>query len=76
LVKGRYSYAFVEGPIDIPNNRSNAGVETTYLLFHRKLAARGFASWQRTHGGQVLARVPGRSAVATSLLTRRLVEES
>ena len=51
FLQGRYSYAFVERVIDIPNNRSNASVETTYLLLRRKLAARGFASWQRTHGG-------------------------
>lgn len=58
FVEGRYSYAFVERVIDIPNNRSNAGVETTYLLFHRKLAPRGFASWQRTHGGLRLGSPP------------------
>lgn len=58
LVEGHYSYAFVERVIDIPNNRSNAGVETAYLLFHRKLAARGFASWQRTHGGLLFGSLP------------------
>jgi hypothetical protein len=36
--------------IDIPNNRSNATVEGSYLLT-RKLVVRGFSSWQRTHGG-------------------------
>jgi hypothetical protein len=51
FVQGRYSYAFVERPIDVPNNRSNVIVEGTYLLLKRKLAVRGFASWQRTHGG-------------------------
>jgi len=51
LVEGHYSYAFVERVIEIGTNRSNAGVATTYLLFHRRLAARGFATWQRTHGG-------------------------
>jgi hypothetical protein len=50
-VQGRYSYAFVERVIGIPNNRSNANVEGAYLLLKGKLAARGFASWQRTHGG-------------------------
>ena len=49
-VQGSYSYAFVERVIDIPNNRSNASVEGSYLLT-RKLATRGFLSWQRTHGG-------------------------
>jgi hypothetical protein len=63
LVEGHYSYAFVERPIDIPDNRSNAGVETTYLLFRRKLAARGFASWQRTHGGLRLGSAPPASLV-------------
>jgi hypothetical protein len=51
MVQGRYSYAFVERVLDIPNNRSNAALEGTYLMFHRKLAARGITSWQRTHGG-------------------------
>jgi hypothetical protein len=50
-VQGRYSYAFVERVIGIPNNRSNANAEGAYLLLKGKLAARGFASWQRTHGG-------------------------
>jgi hypothetical protein len=49
-VQGRYSYAFVERVIDIPNNRSNATVEGAFLLT-RKLATRGWVSWQHTHGG-------------------------
>jgi hypothetical protein len=49
-VQGRYSYAFVERVIDIPNNRSNASGEVAFLLT-RRLAARGLVSWQRTHGG-------------------------
>ena len=49
-VQGRYSYAFVERAIDIPNNRSNATVEGAFLLT-RKLSTRGLVSWQRTHGG-------------------------
>ena len=57
-VQGRYSYAFVERVIGIPNNRSNASVEGTYLLLKGKLAARGFASWQRTHGGLRLGSLP------------------
>ena len=51
FVEGRYSYAFVERVIDIPNNRSNVSVEGTCLLLKRKLAVRGLASWERTHGG-------------------------
>lgn len=49
-VQGRYSYTFVERVLDIPNNRSNfvlqAGFQAT-----RRLALRGLAIWQRTHGG-------------------------
>lgn len=49
-LQGRYSYAFVERVLDIPNNRSNfvlqAGFQAT-----RRLALRGLAIWQRTHGG-------------------------
>lgn len=50
-VLGRYSYAFVERALDIPNNRSNIMLEGRYMLFKGKLAARGFTFWQRTHGG-------------------------
>ena len=50
-VLARYSYAFVERVLDIPNNRSNASVEGRYALLRGKLAARGFGLWQRTHGG-------------------------
>lgn len=49
-VQGSYSYAFVEQVIDVTSNRSNAAVETTYLLT-RKLAVQGSVLWQRTHGG-------------------------
>jgi hypothetical protein len=48
--QGRYSYAIVERPIDIPNNRSNARWEVSYGLT-RKLSTYGFVSWQHTHGG-------------------------
>ncbi len=57
-VQGRYSYAFVERVLGIPINRSNAGVEGTYLLLKGRLAARGIASWQRTHGGLRLGSLP------------------
>ncbi len=57
-VQGRYSYAFVERVLDIPMNRSNVSTEGTYLLLKGKFAARGFASWQRTHGGLRLGSLP------------------
>jgi hypothetical protein len=49
-VQGRYSYAFVERVLDIPNNRSNVVAEGSFVL-SRNLSVRGLASWQRTHGG-------------------------
>jgi hypothetical protein len=49
-VEGRYSYAFVERVIGIPNDRSNAAVETSFAMT-RKLSTRGTLSWQHTHGG-------------------------
>jgi hypothetical protein len=49
-VQGRYSYAVVEEPIDIPDNRSNARWEAAYQVT-RKLSTYGFVSWQHTHGG-------------------------
>jgi hypothetical protein len=49
-VQGRYSYAIVERPIDIANNRSNARWEAAYQLT-RRLSTYGFISWQHTHGG-------------------------
>jgi hypothetical protein len=49
-VQGQYSYAVVERPIDIPNNRSNARWEGAYQL-SRRLSTYGFVSWQHTHGG-------------------------
>ncbi len=60
-VLGRYSYALVERVLDIPNNRSNATVEGRYMLLRGKLAARGFASWQRTHGGLRIGSDPSTS---------------
>jgi hypothetical protein len=50
FVQGRYSHAFVERVLDIPNNRSNATVEGGFLIT-RRLAARGLLSWQHVHGG-------------------------
>ena len=49
-VQGRYSYAIVEQVLDLPNNRSNAALESAFLLT-RKVSARGVLSWQRSHGG-------------------------
>ena len=49
-VQGRYSYAFVERVLDIPNNRSNATVQGGFLVT-RRLAARGLLLWQHVHGG-------------------------
>jgi hypothetical protein len=49
-VQGRYSYAFVERVIDIPNDRSNVTVEGGFLIT-RRLAVRGLLLWQRVHGG-------------------------
>lgn len=36
--------------LDLPNNRSNTALESTFLVT-RKLAARAVFSWQRSHGG-------------------------
>lgn len=49
-VEARYSYAFVERVLDIPNNRSNAAAEAAFLLT-RQLSVHGGVTWQRTHGG-------------------------
>ena len=49
-VSGRYSYAFVEKVVDLPNNRSNFAIEAD-VLATRKLATRVDFSWQRSHGG-------------------------
>jgi hypothetical protein len=53
-VQGHYSYAFVERVFDVPNNRSNAAVESSFMIA-RKLSARAVFSWQRTHGGLLAA---------------------
>jgi hypothetical protein len=49
-VQGQYSYAFVEQVLDIPNNRSNAALETAVLM-GRRVGARVLMAWQRVHGG-------------------------
>jgi hypothetical protein len=54
FVQVRYAYAFVEPVLDVSLNRSNARAEAEYLFLNRRLAARGFATWQVTHGGLIL----------------------
>jgi hypothetical protein len=49
-VQARYSYAFVQRVLDVPNNRSNAAVDGAFGLT-RKLSVRGSVLWQHTHGG-------------------------
>jgi hypothetical protein len=49
-VEGRYTYAFVERVLDVPNNRSNAAATGAYQ-FTRKFGVRGNVLWQHTHGG-------------------------
>jgi hypothetical protein len=49
-VQGRYSYTFVQRDLNVPLNRSNAFMEAGYSLTE-SLAARGLATWQKTHGG-------------------------
>jgi hypothetical protein len=56
-VDGQYAYAIVERVLDIPNNRSNAAVGASYRITAR-LSARGFVTWQRTHGGLRLGAPP------------------
>ena len=59
-VQGRYSYAFVEKVLDVPNNRSNAALTGSFQMT-RRFSLRGTALWQHTHGG---LRVPTDSHVA------------
>ncbi|HEX2461637.1 MAG TPA: hypothetical protein VHJ58_15950 [Vicinamibacterales bacterium] len=56
-LQARYAYAVVQKVLDIPNNRSNLSVETAFA-FTRSLSARGFVSWQHTHGGLRLGSLP------------------
>jgi hypothetical protein len=49
-VQGSYSYSVVERTLDIPNNRSIAGIEIAVAV-NRRFSARWLSSWQRTHGG-------------------------
>jgi hypothetical protein len=43
--------------LGIPDNRSNAGFEGAYLI-KKRLALRGYSTWQRTHGGLRLGSIP------------------
>ena len=47
---GRYSYAFVEEVLDIPNDRSNASLSFGYQFTRRFNGSLEFY-WQRSHGG-------------------------
>ena len=49
-VQGRYSFAFVEEVLDVPNDCSNAAVVGAYQ-FTRRFSIRVMALWQHTHGG-------------------------
>jgi hypothetical protein len=49
-LQGRYSYAWVEQVLDVPNNRSNVTAEALFQATNR-LQVRGGAYRQITHGG-------------------------
>ena len=50
-VQGRYSYAFVERPVDgVSNDRSNAALQGEFQ-FTRRLSGTGVLMWQRVHDG-------------------------
>ena len=58
-ISGHYSYAVVERVLDIPNNRSNVGLDVEYAA-SRRLSLAGVVMWQHTHGGvPVLAVMTG-----------------
>ena len=57
-ISARYAYAFVEqAEVDVPNNRSNAGLEIGYLPVP-KLTLQAMCLWQRTHGGLRFGTMP------------------
>ena len=56
-VQEHYTYAFVQEVLSIPDNRSNGGIDVSYVL-KRRLAPYGFAAWQVTHGGLRLGSLP------------------
>jgi hypothetical protein len=49
-VQGNVTYAFVQKVLDIPNNRTNAAIQTSFGVTSR-LSTRVAFSWQRSHGG-------------------------
>lgn len=49
-ISGRYSYAFVEEVLGLPNDRSNASLSLGYQLTPR-FSASADAYWQHSHGG-------------------------
>jgi hypothetical protein len=49
-VSARYTYAFVEKVLALPNNRSNVAIEAD-VTATRRLSTRAGVSWQRSHGG-------------------------
>ena len=49
-VNGRYGYALVEDVIDVSTDRSNLWLGGNWRATPA-LSVRGFAAWQRTHGG-------------------------
>jgi len=55
---GRYQYSVVEDVLDVPNNRSNASLTTSYVWSER-VSMRAGVSWQRTHGGLRFGSLPG-----------------
>lgn len=49
-LQGRYSYAWVERVLDVPNNRSNLAAEVIFVVSER-LSIQGTVLRQVTHGG-------------------------
>jgi hypothetical protein len=62
-VQGRYQYAFVEEVIDVTSNRSNATVETTYLLTRKWQRRDSCCGSEHTEG---CVSVPARSRRSSS----------
>src|SRR4029077_4032500 len=49
-IQGRYSFAFVEQVLDVPNNRSNGSLVASYQLLG-DLSLQALVTGQVTHGG-------------------------
>jgi hypothetical protein len=58
FVAGRYAYTIAQRPLGVAHDRSTAAFEGGYSIT-RRLAARGWVSVQRTHGGLRLGALPG-----------------